>query len=61
MSEIPWWGALLIAWVAGNIGVLLGVILSSKGCEEEEVAAVLQVEDVRHVWARPDIAHRMYR
>jgi hypothetical protein len=39
MSEIPWWGALIMAWAAGNIGFLLGAILSL-GKEEEEVSPV---------------------
>ena len=60
MLEIPWWGALLIAWAFSTIGFLLGAILSARG-QEEDAAAVLQVQDVRHGRARPDIAHRMYR
>ena len=60
MSEIPWWGALIIAWATGNLGFLLGAILSI-GHQEEEGATVLQVEDVRYVRARPDVARRMYR
>jgi hypothetical protein len=49
MWEIPWWGALIMAWAAGNIGFLLGAVFSL-GRQEEEVGARLRAEDGR--WAR---------
>jgi hypothetical protein len=58
MWDIPWWGALIIAWAAGNIGFLLGAVLSL-GKQEEEVAAMLRAEDVRWARSRPDVARRL--
>jgi hypothetical protein len=67
MWEVPWWVALIIAWVSGSLGFLLGAVLASaskaerdlKDTHEIEVQAgrpyadVLCGDDV-HRWLPPD-------
>jgi hypothetical protein len=44
MWEIPWWGALIIAWASGSLGFLCGVFMAAAGKAERDLGDMHEME-----------------
>jgi hypothetical protein len=54
MWEIPWWVALIIAWVAGSTGFLLGLVLAT-GTQPDRNAEEPYESDRKQGWKPADV------
>jgi hypothetical protein len=67
MWEIPWWMALILAWAAGSLGFLCGVLLAAAAKAERDLDALYESDvqtgrphadvlcgDDVHRWLGPD-------
>jgi hypothetical protein len=54
MGEIPWWIALISAWVTGSLGFLCGVLLAAAAKAERALEDIHEI-DRKKGWKQADV------